>query len=33
MDAVISFNEVANSHVKVLQTMGIVLGQNMRTSL
>ncbi len=33
MDAVICFNESANSRVKVLQSMGIVSGQNMRTSL
>jgi hypothetical protein len=33
MDAVIHFNEVANSRVKVLQSMGIVPGQKMRTSL
>ncbi len=33
IDAVIHFNEGANCRVKVLQSMGIVPGQNMRTSL
>ncbi len=33
MDAVIHFNEGANSRGKVLKSMGIVPRQNMRTSL